>query len=353
LQPFKKGDDSIAIYFPVLRWKLGERSALHNLSLDVKEQIAPIVEFPLDCDFNDRKYTDFCDTAIQDWGINRPFYLDLNSVDFDNAPKGNNHPVLTLIRTAHEKQLIIIPVLNVGMEQDVFRAIQQAYKHRYFENIAIRITEDEEDTAPADVQRMLDDIGIRHRQVDLIIDLCDVSNVSIRAKIRGLHSLVNQFGKNYRRSIVISGAIPNQLDNYVVTDDEGHIPRHDWALWIQARRSDNLTHLLFGDYTTITCRFQEVPYQGAPKIKYTLNDQWFIIKGHRSRQRDNQRQEQSLVIASSPFFRGTQNSFGDMRIRQCSDGIWGPGNPTNWVTIDINQHITFVTFQVSAILAVP
>lgn len=308
-------NDGMAIYFPVLRWKLGERSALQNLAPAIKEQITPIIEFPFDCDYNDRKVTDFCITAVQDWGAGLPFYLDLSSVNFDGAPTGMSHPALVLFITAHQQHLLPIPVI--------------------------------------DVLEIIDTIGIRNTDIDLIIDLRDISKGAIQAKIRVLNVLVGQLGTSYRRTIVLSGAFPSELSNYVGTDDEELIPRHDWHLWIRAHRSPNLRHLLFGDYTTIPCEFREIPFQGAPKIKYTLENEWFVIKGHRSRRRDNQRQEQALVIVNKPFFRGAQHSFGETRIRQCADGNWGPGNPTNWVTNDINQHITFVVSQVSAILAAP
>lgn len=100
---------------------------------------------------------------------------------------------------------------------------------------------------------------------------------------------------------LISGAFPSQLGDYVGTDNSEYIPRHDWQFWTQAIRRSNLKHLLFGDYTTIPYEFREIPFQGAPKIKYTLDNQWFVIKGHRSRQRDNQRQNQALAIANAQF----------------------------------------------------
>jgi len=346
-------NDGMAIYFPVLRWKLGERSALQNLAPAIKEQITPIIEFPFDCDYNDRKVTDFCITAVQDWGAGLPFYLDLSSVNFDGAPTGMSHPALVLFTTAHQQHLLPIPVINIDMHTDLLGAIHQAYTNNCFKNIALRITENDEDSFVTDVLEIIDTIGIRNTDIDLIIDLRDISKGAIQAKIRVLNVLVGQLGTSYRRTIVLSGAFPSELSNYVGTDDEELIPRHDWHLWIRAHRSPNLRHLLFGDYTTIPCEFREIPFQGAPKIKYTLENEWFVIKGHRSRRRDNQRQEQALVIVNKPFFRGAQHSFGETRIRQCADGNWGPGNPTNWVTNDINQHITFVVSQVSAILAAP
>lgn len=344
---------TLPIYFPLLRWKQGERGALENLTPAVKDQISPIIEFPINCDYEDKKVTGFCNAAVHDWGINRPFYLDLTTIDYDGAPIGNNHPALILLRTANQQNITIIPVLNLDMDLDVLSAIEQAYNEGCFENLAFRITENEDDTANNDMSELINQFEINTNNIDLIVDLRDISNGLVRPKVRILNSLVEQFGTDFRRTIVLSGAIPGDLSNYIGTDTNERISRYDWILWLQSQQIDRLHHVLFGDYTTISCEFRDVQFRGAPKIKYTLADEWFIIKGHRARERDNQRQEQSLELIRSGLFRGGANSFGESRIEQCANGNWGPGSAANWVTIDVNQHITFVVSQVSSILAVP
>ncbi|BCV20341.1 beta family protein [Moorella sp. Hama-1] len=340
----------MAIYFPALRWKLGERCALENLIPTVKDQIAPIIGFPLDCNYIDPKFGNFCTTATHDWGVGRPFYLDLSTVNYDKAPK-DEHPALSLLRTGQQQQLAIIPVLTPDMDPSLLEAIKQAHEESSFKNVALRITANEEDDAVLAVRTIINDLGMDIPDIDLIIDLCDISDGAINQKLILLNALISLFGANYRRTILVSGAVPQQIRDHVGTDESKRIPRYDWQLWLRARR--RFPQLLFGDYTIIPCLFREVQYQGPPKIRYTLEKEWFVIRGHRQRQRDNQRQEQAMIIANAPFFRGAQHSFGEMRLRQCADGTWGPGSPTNWVTNDVNQHITFVVSQVSAILAAP
>lgn len=341
----------MAIYFPLLRWKQGERGALENLFPETKDKICPIIEFPANLEYSDRKVADFCNNAISDWGINRPFYIDLTTINYSGIPDGATHPALTLLRNARLQGLLAIPVLTLDMDLNLMSAIQQAYTEECFWNLAFRVIEDSENDAQNDIFQIIDDFGIEITSVDLLIDLCDVSTGSLRTRIRGLSGLIGEFSSNYRRTIVLSGAIPNDIG--IDTDNSGRIPRNDWRLWIQARQNESLKHILFGDYTTISCEFREVQYQGAPKIKYTLNDEWYIIKGHKPRGRDNQRTEHARTLITSGFFRGAQNSFGELRIQQCANGTWGPGNATNWVSNDVNQHITFVVSQVSAILAAP
>jgi len=75
----------------------------------------------------------------------------------------------------------------------------------------------------------------------------------------------------------------------------------------------NSHNYYLGDYTTVPAEFVEIPYPGAPKIKYTLDNEWFVIKGHRPRRRENQRQNQAATIVNAPFFRGAEHSFGELR----------------------------------------
>lgn len=341
----------MTIYFPVLRWKLGERSALANLAPDVKQHITPIIEFPIDCDYNDRKVTDFCETAASSWGTDQAFYLELSTVDFTSAPIDEEHPALKLFQTSNEKGLQIIPVINPNMDPDLFLAIVQAYNEQLFETVSIRINENDDDQAIADATDMLTRLNLNREDVDLIIDLGNISNGAVQAKIRILNTLLNAIGNNYRKTIVISAAMPSDLQDYIGTNEAKELPRHDWQLWLRVLNNPNTSYILFGDYVTIPYVFREVSFQGAPKIKYTLENSWYIIKGYRPRGRDNQRQQQSQQIINSSFYRGQNYSFGDQRIYECANGTWGPGNPTNWVTIDISQHITYVVFQVSSAIS--
>ena len=341
----------MSVYFPVLRWKQGERCALANLDTAIKPHISPIIEFPLDCEHIDRKITDFCVNAVSDWGTEHQFYLDLSHIDFTAAQSGSNHPALSLLRIANQEGLQVIPVLNPDIDPDLLAAIQRAHDEVNFDNIALRINENADDSALDDAIEMVTDMEVPISQVDLIIDLFDISSGAVQANVRVLNTLVNYFGTDYRNTVVICGAMPGQLADYVGTDDDAYLPRHDWQLWIRARGQRSLSHIKYGDYTTIPCEFRDVPFRGAPKIKYTLDRDWYIIKGHRSRGRDNQRQEQAQQVTNAEFFRGSDYSFGDRRISDCATGDWGPGNSTNWVTNDVSQHIAYVVSQVSAILA--
>lgn len=338
----------MSIYYPVLRWKQGERTALQNLSANIKSQVCPIIEFPLDCEHDDKKVIDFCQRAVNNWGTEQPFYLDLSHIDYTNALAEDEHPALSIFRESDALGLLLIPVINTDADPELLSVIYQALGEDLFKNVALRINENDDDSSINDEIAQIYSSGVAPSRLDLIIDMLDVSSGAIQAKIRILSALINQIGCQHRDTIVISGSFPGRLDEYVGTDDSAFIPRYDWQLWNRARDSANLARIKFGDYTTIPCEFREVPFRGAPKIKYTRDNDWYVIKGHRQRGRDNQRQSQAQKIIGSEFYRGADYSLGDNRIHACANGDWGPGNPANWVAIDVSQHITYVVSQLSS-----
>jgi hypothetical protein len=336
----------MAIYFPVLRWKQGEQHAILNLSETIKSKINPIIEFPPGCDCNDPRFTNFSSQAVKFIGKGLPFYLDFSSAI---VPPETELPHLRLFDEAAQSGLELIPVITSSIEEDLFNVVKQGYQSEFFKNLAFRIADNEEDAIIIDTLNIIQEFGIERSHVDLIIDLCDISSGAIQSKLRGLQYLTQQFDQGYRKTIVLSGAMPSDISNFVGRDEDGTIPRHDWSLWRRAHRQSGLQHQLFGDYTIIPYEFREVQFAGAPKIRYTLENEWHIIKGHKQRGRDSQRQMQATKIMNLNSFRGEENSYGENRIVQCANGSWGPGNMTNWVAIDINQHITFAVSQVSAI----
>lgn len=334
----------MAIYFPVLRWKMGERHALRHLSPAIKSQIAPILEFPPNCEMGDKKIRSFCADAVKEWGTGRPFYLDISYID------SLGFSSLDILRDAYQQQLVCIPTYNTEFGGNALNVVLKALTGGYCFNIAFRVTENVSSGQIESFNQALRASSIRKGQVDLIVDMRDLSSGSIRAKVRLLESLIRDLGNSYRQSILVGGAFTQEQ---IRTDSHGFVSRYDWELWKYARLMPGLGNLLYGDYATVVCEFRESRYLGAPKVKYTTEDGWFCIKGHKARGRDDQRIRQAAAIAAESFYRGDQYSHGDQQIHLIATGRQSQGNATTWVTNDINQHITFVVSQVSAIPPVP
>lgn len=334
-------------YFPLLRWKQGEQGALQNLGATIKSQIAPIIDFPDNCSCTDNRIVNFPRDLAACWMPEQDFYIDLNDVEVETY--NGAHPFLDLLSTLHAQSFSPIPIIRTDSDADTITAIATALRENLIHHIAIRIFQDETDQADSELEEILNVLDIAPENCDLILDFENLSNGRITANLRLLQSILTQFDNNYRKKILLSGAFNPSL---VDTDSYAQIPRHDFSFWQQANQQIE-SELQFGDYTTVQVELVESRFQGAPKIKYTQNQHWYVIKGHRSRGRDAQRQQLSQHIINQPFYRSQTFSFGDLRIFQCAHSNWGPGSAANWVTNDVNQHITFVVNQLTSIAGAP
>ncbi|WP_434132132.1 beta family protein [Sporomusa sphaeroides] len=336
------------MYYPLLRWKEGEQGALENLSLPTCRNITPIIDFPINCDFSARRVQNFCDAAVE-CIQSMPFYLDMGDLPCNEHI--GEHPALTLIRNVRESNLAMIPIVRPDNDNAFLTAIQQALSQRLVSKVAVRVFE-EEGVMPnhQTVRTILDTVGAAIEDSDLILDLKEIDGRT-EDQVREVSWIIGDLGNSYRNTIMLAGSIPGDLWNHISEDSLGSVPRHEWQLWTRARQNRGLRHIQYGDYTTVQVFLMDTPFQGSPRIKYTLDSSWVIARGHRPRSGENQRQTLARRICQIPEFRGSNYSYGDERIHGCANGEWGPGNGGQWVTIDVNQHLTFVANQVSSTLA--
>ncbi|RZM22580.1 MAG: hypothetical protein EOO88_28965, partial [Pedobacter sp.] len=112
---------------------------------------------------------------------------------------------------------------------------------------------------------------------------------------------------------------------------------------------------VFGDYGIVHPEKPEIDpkiMRATAKIRYTMEDCWLVIKGEGLHKGDRYKQYFSLaeILASDPIFEGPDFSWGDDHVVNCSNRNTTTGNPTTWVKVDTNHHITFVVRQLNRIL---
>lgn len=83
------------------------------------------------------------------------------------------------------------------------------------------------------------------------------------------------------------------------------------------------------------------------KIRYTIENSYFIARGHSLRQDNKTAQNNVLAkaIVDSHHYMGASFSWGDSRIMDCSQGHF-VGSPTTWISIDTNHHISSLTTEI-------
>lgn len=125
------------------------------------------------------------------------------------------------------------------------------------------------------------------------------------------------------------------------------IPRQEWQLWDALRQQGGVCPS-FGDYTCQHCTFEDfinIPLAHiAPKLRYTTDSEWIVIKGHGGQNQDYVQMAQTIIGLQD--FCGPQFSYGDKFIYDKSSGTSQTlGNHESRVVADENHHITYVASQ--------
>jgi len=87
------------------------------------------------------------------------------------------------------------------------------------------------------------------------------------------------------------------------------------------------------------------------KIRYTIDDSWYVAKGKNYRDYGyGQYYELSKKIFNSGFYYGPTFSWGDEYLHQCANG-GETGSLTMWLEVDTNHHIEKVTQDIASFYA--
>ncbi|HZW91395.1 MAG TPA: hypothetical protein VFF64_00315, partial [Candidatus Eremiobacteraceae bacterium] len=218
------------------------------------------------------------------------------------------------------------------------------------------ISDDFEDVD--DLEATLDGIpavfGVERNEIDLLIDLGSVLNVSagtVAQMYRADIDLIPNLDE-WRTLTVASSAFPLGLTP-LVRDQWNPSPRVDWRGWRQlvtgAKRPSRLP--AYGDYTIA---HPNLPPEGRATIlaqlRYATPDTWIIWKG-RNVFTDPNGFDQFFAICANLVgraeYRGADFSWGDAEISQKAANAGSSGNAETWRKIGTNHHIETVLEQIA------
>lgn len=354
------------MYYPVLRWKQGEQKALKNLDPSVKNKVTPIIEFPIlgeprpdkskketmpeaidkqKISFQNRIKT-FPKKLLENWGKDEIF-LDFSSLlnQKNIIINVNDLDVLFSLKLCH-----ITPVINPDLvSTDLILYLKQLFLSKKISALVFRVSLDTTSENSNLIDNIISQLQIDTSNCSIIYDLKDVSKAGISQCKRSFQSLYSEFNRNFKTTIMLSGAL--SLPPIFETDTNENFSRTDWLTWEKIRENVEFKTVQFGDYTISSANFVDLPFRGAPKIKYTLTNNWLVYKGTLGRTAINrnaiQYREMSKDLVAKTKLK-TASCYGEDQILKCAKGTIDIGSPTVWVAIGINQHITFVTSQLNA-----
>jgi hypothetical protein len=361
-------------YIPILRWKAAEKEALLYLSPEVRKQITPLLELLMPQPKERKKKNGQSKTPeellseslqllkeatpkvpsdIQKcWGIT-PAFIEVGLLD-----KSERAQVLSSILTEGTKLgLSLVPVVNLHSDPETMKgAIQLA--NEYGSGLCLRLF-------PSDIFRgaslakeidgFMKASSLVPEKVDLLLDfqITDDQYATLGNVAKNIPDILK-----WRTFTVASGAFPIDLSDFTV--DLYNIPRSDWENWLSQINSKKLTRQpSFADYTIQHPIYRE-PVPGAnpsASIRYTLNDEWMIMRGQGLRSPNGAGFKQypalAQLLSQRPEYLsfGRDFSYGDQYIEKIGKSVMGKetGNPRTWLRAGINHHIACVVAQIASL----
>ena len=346
------------MYVPVLKWKMGEKKALENLSETCKNTIMPLFELQpcTSKDDLDNIVDKFVDDLKKSWNVELPFLLDTSNFNVEGEFENEHDYFAKFILQNLANFIKIIPVIPFEYKEEFALAIIKS-KDYLTEGIAIRIKSTDFMSLDS-LNSYLTKISFTRENIYLIIDFQEVTEPNIQYQFFSAKSVLKDIDdiNEFKNIIFLGTGYPT---TYPSTFMEGEkyksIDRIELQLWNWFKTKGNFPFakkIIPGDY----CCSNSIPMpadvsQMRPSaiIKYTTEDAWHfwrgiqLIKGGHGQYfalcRD--------IIKQTGIYKGESYSWGDLQIKLCAYENRSCGNPTTWVQIATNHHITLVSQQFS------
>ena len=345
-------------YVPVLRWKQSEWLALRELTDVQRKEITPLIEIVpvkfVDKETKEIKEENCIKEEInkivngikRNWGEARAF-IDVHLLDVEIR----TFVMKEIIVTGNNLNLYLIPVIHLNYSRGYLDMISNLpNKNQGGACLRLNIEEVSGVSLIDKVDRLIDIVGIKHDNVDLIVDykLINEGQLKFNYLIQTIPSI-----REWRTLTVIMGAFPKDLSDFELGE---HLhPRQDWQCWLKEVASNSHLDRLpaFGDYTIQYPIYSEPPERAnvSASIRYASDSAWVIMRGeglfHDNSPGHAQYPANALLLSVRDEFCGEKFSFGDKYIYEMGQQNKKYGNPMSWLKAGINHHITLVIRQLS------
>ena len=355
-------------YTPILKWKRAEQGALKALAQKHKQYITPLVQFVMPKPKPEEKFEDLVNNfeklalqipekIIEAWS-QAPIFIDV-SLLFTTPLKAQSLKVIG--ERGSELGGVFIPVIHLNDEQDIKVATFSLAKKTDSGFCLRLICSDFLDMGKLgqDITNILKVSGLDHNKIDLLIDVKETEGDNKKfVQYFDLSQSIADLPK-WRTFIFASGSFPENLSECKL-DEENLLPRIDWKSWKAQVSLKNLNRKpSFADYTIQHPVYKETTqfFHPTSSIKYTLEDEWFIMKGQKQKFELYLASAAELIKDNKRFF-GENFSDGDKYIMEKgkyfstyikNPALKGTGSTETWLKAGINHHLSLVAHQVSTL----
>lgn len=354
-------------YFPIVRAKQGEIEALANLKASVLKRCTAVFEVTkLDGQDleraqkrSDTPYEYYLRSRAEQIASiykGRRAIVDISQWPLGITTEGGEQILSFLCNRLNELGVVACPIIGYDRWDSVeYREMirtTKLSKRAYFcirlDSIALEDLGDPEHFVGV-MEDIISLVNLSEADTRILIDLGDVTRISMEDIVKHIedaYSMVKSIGFEY--VIMAGSSIPDSIEKAVKQPDStGVVQRREVIAWKGFMDANPAASLYFGDYGIRNPRASDTiaPNMNV-KIRYTIENSFFIARGHSVRKEHGYAQSQILsrIIVESPHFM-EGFSWGDDKIEACGRGEL-IGNSTNWIAFDTNHHVSTVVAEV-------
>lgn len=345
-------------YVPVLKVKRGEKRALREIHIGLRNRITPLLEIVELPNLTGRTLSQHLDTAFKDLANSVSSYprcfLDCRELQpgWPSASKDVFH-------RATAENIVFTPVTGLSRNNEDVDAAMRYRQH----GLALRVTRSEfESRSLMNLQGFLDTYNLAPSDVDLIVDLGPVDEMVVPGVAALASALLSNVPDHasWRSFIISACGFPSSMGR-VQRNSHDFVERVDWVAWRNDlfQKRDALPRLpVFSDcaiqHTSGVEGFDPRFMQVSAAIRYTYSDFWLLIKGESTRIIPAASQFPALATSLAyghlqPYFYQARHCSGCASIQSCADGALGHGSAEVWRRYGTIHHITRVVEDLAAL----
>jgi hypothetical protein len=263
--------------------------------------------------------------------------------------------------------LDVVPVIGYDRwGSDVYRQGLQGIDLRDNKRVCLRLESfamkdaAEPDFLREQINEIVDAMEVDPTNYLVLIDFEDTTATPLEQMVNTGNSVIEALaGFGFTKYVVAGCSIPPFIDQAIPRHNEtGKIMRREWTVFQTFMRAYPQYTWLHGDYGIRGPKSVDAPNKHTNgKIRYTTSAMYFAARGHSLSEGNKGAQMHDLAkwIMDSEYFMGADFSWGDRELVRCAmkelkNKKPFKGNPTGWIAIDTNHHLTWVVQEVEELV---
>lgn len=344
--------------FVILRWKLGERTALSTYRQG-PSRLHVLFDMPPAGDFDHEKQRSLTPTEhiklfgrrLHDVCGNRIVFVDAGHLDNElHQREFKHHPLTELLERARSVGAVACPAVSLDHSPAYRRACQRFAAWHQELPICVRVDASHLDspTFHGDLRALLGDIGCSASRCLLVLDFKNLETSVGEMQDEFVELIADQIAEfpflhNWRGFVIALSSFPAAAK--LKPGQVREYPRTDLSLYERLIFNPKglLRTPMYGDYALDTSPI-EGPRRRTPSahLRYSTPEKYAIAKGTSVKKPNGYEAIYPVaeLLASQSFFAGAAFSQGDAYIESLRRRASSTGNAAKWRWASTDHHLT-------------